>query len=1004
MALDSGIQQRVRRQRELDFVIQYALAYSQNMPLRFVDASLVGRDHLASYDPPPNFYDGDPLEQFWKTAPPHAVKWDRFEERISASGHFLPSSYVNPFYRLLLDSWTFRWFDMSSILRGLEAFRDDESKSRIVHLQVGSLTLESAIAFVPNLDTYLIGGPIVHDPGSPNFSADDEDKQMESLESLENWLKGSWKLIAENMGRNPASDVTLLHSADFLHRFLFSRQRGNMKQIEARLADAAAIYKAVLDTPSHYRARLPAHSVSKIVASALAVRQVSYVKKLATSGADISAHNRVSISMLGTTGSMGAALVDAKIESTANPALKIRIYQTPEEAPPETGGEFEAQRRDRISDESFTCWQLHKYESFIILRNWLNSQFGLLPREDSGANDDAIRRDQDRLARFIARIFLANEVTIYRAAYGDPKPPLLRFGAFSDAEHEPEKKLDNMQRHMARIAQVEKERKESISYRALDTNTARYVKYFDLKTGKYEPEDERISAPESSGWGSSTVAVPIRVNGLVWGVLELVSNRPDNFPLTVRAKIVETTTLLSSSLFVHSIIRIISTIADIVFRSGEDVNHKAGLVCQRLQELFLAETVAIIHFGPKPDRGDRPTVFGHAGRDDLADAAAANATETGAIDPFVRLAKHSDEFWTASIGDDDFLKRFGQAGRSNFYTSRKDSIIATFLLGGKKLGMSPTGVLCVTFPKQTRKEERWERLYLFLAQYISVVIEALLSDTVWNKGVRHDVSHELRRIVQTLGEATTTLTERLEGAIKSRNGLPESLMNELHNPLYDIQLSSQGMGYYVEVLKGAIDGQSGSGDVRLQAMRVEINRHRDNGSPNIDIRQPLNSALRARRHEMNRRLLRVVDNLTKPLRVQIPEWCAQEIFAILADNAIKYATAGTDIVYSSRERPGGGLSITIQNLGPALHDEDKERIFRPGYRGSYARQYLERSGEGKGLSFARSSIRLMNGELYYSSKAPDTSLPPQNGYKVVWHLFTLVFDPDTVVKSSIQGN
>lgn len=76
----------------------------------------------------------------------------------------------------------------------------------------------------------------------------------------------------------------------------------------------------------------------------------------------------------------------------------------------------------------------------------------------------------------------------------------------------------------------------------------------------------------------------------------------------------------------------------------------------------------------------------------------------------------------------------------------------------------------------------------------------------------------------------------------------------------------------------------------------------------------------------------------------------QQAVANLADNALKYSPAGTEVFLAACAIPAGGVEITVRDQGPGIPPEDLPRIWDRLYRGDKSRS---QRGLGLGLSFVR---------------------------------------------------
>jgi len=85
--------------------------------------------------------------------------------------------------------------------------------------------------------------------------------------------------------------------------------------------------------------------------------------------------------------------------------------------------------------------------------------------------------------------------------------------------------------------------------------------------------------------------------------------------------------------------------------------------------------------------------------------------------------------------------------------------------------------------------------------------------------------------------------------------------------------------------------------------------------------------------------------------------------ANLVSNAVKFAGAGRWIGVFARPRPdGGALLLRVEDRGPGIPREERERVFEPFYRGP-ATSRNEAPGSGLGLSLVRHVARAHGGSV-----------------------------------------
>ncbi len=106
---------------------------------------------------------------------------------------------------------------------------------------------------------------------------------------------------------------------------------------------------------------------------------------------------------------------------------------------------------------------------------------------------------------------------------------------------------------------------------------------------------------------------------------------------------------------------------------------------------------------------------------------------------------------------------------------------------------------------------------------------------------------------------------------------------------------------------------------------------------------------------------RIITNVDKDIFINGDAESVRKITEILIDNAIKYATKGTDIIVSLKKVAHKSVSakyvLSVYNKGCNVPKEDIKKIFERFYRGEKSRS-RELGGSGLGLSIAKSLANL----------------------------------------------
>jgi len=88
-----------------------------------------------------------------------------------------------------------------------------------------------------------------------------------------------------------------------------------------------------------------------------------------------------------------------------------------------------------------------------------------------------------------------------------------------------------------------------------------------------------------------------------------------------------------------------------------------------------------------------------------------------------------------------------------------------------------------------------------------------------------------------------------------------------------------------------------------------------------------------------------------------------QVFSNLIDNALYYTPSGGKVEISA-ESDGREVSVSIQDLGIGIPDEEKEKIFERFYQINSSRKHGKKKGFGLGLSIAREIVQSHHGKIW----------------------------------------
>ncbi len=87
-----------------------------------------------------------------------------------------------------------------------------------------------------------------------------------------------------------------------------------------------------------------------------------------------------------------------------------------------------------------------------------------------------------------------------------------------------------------------------------------------------------------------------------------------------------------------------------------------------------------------------------------------------------------------------------------------------------------------------------------------------------------------------------------------------------------------------------------------------------------------------------------------------------EALGALVDNALKYGASGGRVLVAAGPSPEGGAYLAVEDAGPGLPEEERERVFERFYRLDKSRSAAG-GGRGLGLAIAREIARAHGGDL-----------------------------------------
>lgn len=148
---------------------------------------------------------------------------------------------------------------------------------------------------------------------------------------------------------------------------------------------------------------------------------------------------------------------------------------------------------------------------------------------------------------------------------------------------------------------------------------------------------------------------------------------------------------------------------------------------------------------------------------------------------------------------------------------------------------------------------------------------------------------------------------------------------------------------------------------RLESGQIVMNRQR------VEAREVLARVMEDLKFRDAEKNVRIQNLVPAGLSAQADADRLQQVFFNLLENAIKYGRAGGNVSVGGRELADNRIELWVQDDGPGIPPEAKERVFERFYRVDKARS-RETGGTGLGLSIVKHIVQAHGGEVWVDSE------------------------------------
>jgi two-component system phosphate regulon sensor histidine kinase PhoR len=225
--------------------------------------------------------------------------------------------------------------------------------------------------------------------------------------------------------------------------------------------------------------------------------------------------------------------------------------------------------------------------------------------------------------------------------------------------------------------------------------------------------------------------------------------------------------------------------------------------------------------------------------------------------------------------------------------------------------------------------------------------------------VFHDLTR-LKQLENTRQEFVANVSHELRTPLSLIKGFVETLLDGAKDDpelsarfLKTIEKHTDRLTYLIEDLLTISHLESGRilMNMKSVALRKEIDRVRDD--------------LQSRAQE---KLVKLENRVDDELVACADSERLQQVLFNLVDNAIKYGKSGGHVTVDARLLANKMIEVSIQDDGPGIPPEAKERVFERFFRVDRARS-RETGGTGLGLSIVKHIVQAHGGEVGVRSEA-----------------------------------
>lgn len=223
--------------------------------------------------------------------------------------------------------------------------------------------------------------------------------------------------------------------------------------------------------------------------------------------------------------------------------------------------------------------------------------------------------------------------------------------------------------------------------------------------------------------------------------------------------------------------------------------------------------------------------------------------------------------------------------------------------------------------------------------------------------VFHDIS-ELIRLERIRRDFVANVSHELRTPLTSIKGYAETLLDK------DLNADGTARRFLQTIYHNATQMSNIVNDL-LELTRLESKKQNLMGSRPVNAAACLLTAWEACLHMSAEKNIRLVNRLADPIMINADEKALVLVFRNLLDNAVRYSPDNT-VIHVFFEDQGEKITIGVQDEGPGIPGEHRDRIFERFYRADRERSRAS-GGTGLGLAICRHAILGMGGRIWVQS-------------------------------------